>query len=54
MSPKLSDRAIRAMPYESRVLRYNQEKNELYRNYPSKSADWLDNERKKLEKKWRV
>ena len=54
MSPKLTDRAIRAMPYESRVRRYNQDKNDLYRNFPDRSVEWLETERKKLEKKWLV
>jgi len=54
MSPKITDRTIRAMPYESRIVRYNQEKNELYRNNSDKSSAWLEEERMKLEKKWRV
>jgi len=51
---KINDRMIRAMPYESRIVRYNQEKNELYAKNPGKSPAWLDEERQKLEKKWRV
>ena len=54
MSPKITERAIRAMPYDSRIARYSQEKNELYRNNPGKPTAWLDEERRKLEKKWRV
>ena len=54
MSPKITDRTIRAMPYDSRIVRYNQEKNQLYRDNQDKPSDWLEEERRKLEKKWRV
>ena len=54
MSPKLSSRAIRAMPYESRLKRYNDEKNELILNHPGKPGDWIEEELKKLREKWRI
>ena len=41
MSPKLTERAIRAMPYQSRISRYNEEKNRLYlENAGKPSAGW--------------
>ena len=54
MGKKISDRAIRVMPYESRIVQYNREKNDLFLNNPGKSPDWLEDERRKLQKKWRV
>ena len=51
---KITERMIRAMSPQSREARYNQEKNELYRNNMDKPAAWLEEERRKLQKKWRL
>lgn len=50
----LSERAIRAMPYESRILYYNREKDELLRNYAGLPARELAERHEALIKKWGV
>ena len=52
--PKVTERMIRAMTYDSRIVRYNQEKNDLYKNNPGKPAAWLEEKRMELQRKWRV
>lgn len=53
-SGSLSERAIRAMPYESRILHYNREKDELLRNYAGLPARELAERHEALIKKWGV
>lgn len=50
----LSDRAIRAMPYESRIIHYNREKDELFRNIKDLPASEVSRLHEDLAKKWGV
>lgn len=50
----LSERAIRALPYESRILYYNREKDELLRNHAGLPARELAERHEALIKKWGV
>ena len=50
----LSERAIRAMPYESRIQHYNREKDALFRNSIGLPAHELAEKHEALVKKWGV
>ena len=50
----LSERAIRNMPYESRIQHYNREKDELFRNNAGLPAHELAKLHNELVKKWNV
>ena len=51
---KISDRAIRAMPYESRLKHYEQEKDRLFSRIANMSAADVAKAHAELAKKWRV
>ena len=51
---KISDRAIRAMPYESRLRHYEKEKGELFYQIAHMSAAEVEMRHRELAKKWRV
>ena len=51
---KLTERAIRAMPYEIRIQHYNREKDEMFRRNQGKSAAELQRLHDELVKKWKV
>lgn len=50
----LSERAIRAMPYESRVKQYEREKAELFYKIRDMSASEVAEAHRKLAEKWRM
>lgn len=50
----ISDRAIRAMPYESRLKNYEKEKDELFSRIRNMSAEDVSKAHQELAKKWRV
>ena len=50
----LSERAIRAMPYEVRIQHYNREKDALLRNSMGLPAHDLARRHEELVKKWGV
>ena len=54
MSPKITERTIRAMPYESRIKHYEREKNELFMKNKHLPAKELQEMHDKLIKKWNV
>ena len=49
-----SDKAIRLMSYETRLAKYNQEKDELFRTYKGVSASELQRAHDELIRKWRI
>lgn len=49
-----SDKAIRLMSYETRLAKYNQEKDELFRTYTGVSASELQKAHDELIRKWRI
>ena len=51
---KISDRAIRAMPYESRLKNYEREKDELFFKICNMTASEVAEAHRKLAEKWRV
>lgn len=51
---KLSERAIRAMPYEQRLKNYEREKNELFYKISHMSAAEMREKHQELVRKWRV
>ena len=51
---KISDRAIRAMSYESRLKHYEQEKDRLFSRISNMSAAEVAKAHAELAKKWRV
>ena len=51
---KLTERAIRAMPYEIRIQHYNREKDELLRKMTHIPAAELQSRLEELVKKWKV
>lgn len=54
MTRKISDRMIRAMPYESRLKHYDREKNELFMKKSDVSAAELAKAHEELARKWMV
>lgn len=54
MSPKITERAIRAMPYETRLKHYEREKNELFFKIKSMPAAEVQKMHEALIKKWKV
>ena len=50
----LSDRAIRAMPYELRLRNYEREKNELFMQIRDLPAHAVAEAHRELAEKWRV
>ena len=50
----LSDRAIRALPYESRIQHYNREKTEMFAKYSGLPAWKFQEMHEELRKKWDV
>ena len=50
----LSERAIRAMPYESRILHYSREKDDLFRSIKDLPASEVQRMHEELVKKWNV
>lgn len=51
---KISERAIRAMPYESRLKNYEREKDKLFYEIRNMSAAEVAEAHKKLAEKWKV
>lgn len=49
-----SDKAVRVMSYETRLARYNQEKDELFQTYTGVSAAELQRLHDDLIRKWRL
>lgn len=54
MSPKISERAIRAMPYELRLKHYEREKNDLFMRIAHMPPSEVAREHAELARKWRV
>lgn len=54
ITKEVSSRAIRAMPYESRLKNYEREKNELFARIRDMSAAEVAKAHAELAKKWRV
>ena len=54
MMTKITERMIRAMPYEVRLQHYNQEKDEMFRKNAGVSARELQRLHEELIKKWKV
>ena len=51
---KLTERAIRAMPYETRIQHYNREKDELFNKLRGLPAREFEKAHEELRKKWKV
>jgi hypothetical protein len=51
---KISDRAIRAMPYESRLKNYEREKDALFFKIRNMTAAEVSEAHRRLAEKWRV
>lgn len=51
---KLSEHAIRAMPYEQRLKNYEREKNALFYKISHMSAAEVQEKHNELIRKWRV
>jgi len=51
---KISDRAIRAMPYETRLKHYEKEKAELFYQIKDMTASEVAEKHAALAKKWKV
>lgn len=51
---KLTEAAIRAMPYEQRLKNYKREKNELFYKISHLSASEVQEKHNELIRKWRV
>lgn len=52
--PGLSERAIRAMPYELRLQNYEREKNDLFMQIRDLPADKVSEAHKALVEKWKL
>ena len=50
----MSERAIRAMPYESRIIHYNREKDDLFNSIKDMPASEVQRRHEELVKKWGV
>lgn len=51
---KITERAIRAMPYELRIQHYNREKNEMFQKLRGLPAREFEKAHEELRKKWDV
>ena len=51
---KITERMIRAMPYEVRIQHYNREKDEMFRKNQGVPARELQRLHEELVKKWKV
>ena len=51
---KISERTIRAMPYESRLRNYEKEKDQLFLKIRDMSASEVAEAHRKLAEKWKV
>jgi len=51
---KITERMIRAMPYEIRLQHYNREKDEMFQKNQGVSARELQRLHEELIKKWKV
>lgn len=51
---KLSDRAVRSMPYDVRLRNYEREKNELFYKISHMSAKEVQEKHNELIRKWNV
>lgn len=51
---KISERAIRAMPYDTRLKNYEREKDELFFKIRNMSAAEVSEAHRKLAEKWRI
>ena len=51
---RISERAIRAMPYDVRLQHYEKEKNELFYQIKDMTAAQVAEAHEKLARKWRV
>ena len=51
---KISEQAIRAMPYEQRLKNYEREKNDLFYKIAHLSAAEVQEKHNELIRKWRV
>ena len=51
---KITERMIRAMPYEVRIQHYNREKDEMFRENQGVPARELQRLHEELVKKWKV
>ena len=51
---KISEQAIKAMPYEQRLKNYEREKNELFYKVSNLSAAEMRERHQELVRKWRV
>ena len=51
---KLSEQAIRSMPYEQRLKNYEREKNDLFYKIAHLSAAEVQEKHQELIRKWRV
>ena len=51
---RLTEAAIRAMPYEQRLKNYNMEKNELFYKTSHLPAEEMMEKHQELIRKWRV
>lgn len=54
MGKTISDRAIRVMPYDSRLKNYEREKDELFFKIRNMTAAEVAEAHRKLAEKWRV
>ena len=54
MKKKLTDRAIRAMPYESRLRHYEMEKAQMFDRISHLPAAEVARLHEELAKKWRI
>ena len=51
---KITERMIRAMPYESRIIHYNREKDDLFHSIKDMPASEVQRMHEELVKKWGV
>ena len=52
--PKITERTIRAMPYDTRLKLYEKEKNEMFEKLRGVSAKDMEEAHKRLAQKWKV
>ena len=52
--PRITERTIRAMPYDTRLRLYEKEKNEMFERLRGASARDMEEAHKKLDQKWKV
>ena len=51
---KINDRAIRAMPYDTRLKHYEREKEELFFQIRDMSPNEVSEAHRRLAQKWRI